>query len=204
MSEGLFYPNIWGRSILVSTEEILGKDRVDVVLYLTNLQHYIGNYPPLTIKKEFPFEHVARFQQGLYDLYGPRRARVLEIRGGEYIFRYSLSKYALMRKAAKAATSIGLAEMRFRLALQFFAKFFNAVSDQIVRVAEDQTNLYWIIDRCPICWGRTADEPICYLGIGLLRAISSWIIGGKQIRITETECQAVGGEACIFTIDKTF
>ena len=187
---------------MVSAEEILGKDKVDVVLYLTDLQDYIGNYPPHTINKEFPFEHVSRFQQGLHDLFGPRRARVLEMRGGAKIFNFSLEKYALVQKAARAATSVGSEEMQYRLALQFFAKFFNAVSDQIVRVAEDQSCWYWIIDRCPMCWGRTADEPICHLGVGLLRSISFWVTGGKEFRISETECIAMGGEACIYTIDR--
>jgi len=202
MSEQYFYPNIWGRSILTSAEEILGKNGVNALLNLAKLRDYIGNYPPDTIKKEFPFEHVSKLQQGLYDMYGSRGARVFATRGGERTFSHSLSKYDRVQKAAQVAMSVGSTEVRHRVGLQFFSKFFNAVSDQVVRIAEDQSYWYWIIKRCPMCWGRTAVEPVCHLGIGVLRAASSWATGGKKFRIAETECIAMGGEACIYSIDK--
>lgn len=202
MSEQYYYPNIWGRSILTSAEEILGKHGVNALLNLTRLSHYIGNYPPDTIKKEFPFEHVASLQQGLYDMYGSRGARVFATRGGEQTFNHSLGKYDRVQKAAKAAMSVGSTEVRNRVGLQFFSKFFNAVSDQVVRIAEDPTYWYWIIDRCPMCWGRTANEPVCHLGIGVLRAASYWATGGKKFRIAEIECMAMGGEACIYALEK--
>lgn len=203
MSEQYFYPNIWGRSILTSAEEILGVNGVNALLNLAGLQYYIGNYPQDNIRKEFPFEDVAKLQQAFYDMYGSRGARVFATRGGEQTFNHSLSKYDRVQKAARAAMSVGSTEIRHRIGLQFFSKFFNAVSDQVVRVEEDPNYWYWIIERCPMCWGRTANEPVCHLGIGVLRAASFWATGGKQFRIAETECIAMGDEVCVYSIDKT-
>ena len=202
MSDQLFYPNIWGRSILTSTEDILGASGVKGILNLAGLQMYIGNYPPDNIMKAFPFSHVASLQQALYEMYGSRGARVFAARGGEETFRHSMDKYDKVQKAAHAAMSSGSTEDRSRMGLQFFSKFFNTVSDQVVRIDEDSKYWYWHIETCPMCWERQADEPVCHLGVGVLNAVSFWATGGKRFRIAETECIAMGNETCVYTIEK--
>lgn len=202
MSDQYFYPNIWGRSILTSAEDILGTNGINALLNLAGLQQYIGNFPPDNIKKAFPFSHVAKLQQALYDMYGSRGARVFATRGGEETFRHSLDKYDKVQKAAQAAMSIGSTETRNRMGLQFFSKFFNTVSDQVVHIDEDHTYWYWVIELCPMCWERKSDEPTCHLGVGVLNAASFWATGGKRFRIAETECSAMGHENCVYAIEK--
>jgi predicted hydrocarbon binding protein len=202
MADQYFYPNIWGRSILTSANEILGDNGVNALLNLAGLREYIGSYPPDNIKKEFPFSHVARLQQALYDMYGSRGARVFATRGGEQTFRHSMDKYDKVQRAAQAAMRVGSTEMRNRVGLQFFSKFFNTVSDQIVRIEDDETYWYWIIERCPMCWERTADEPVCHLGVGVLNAASTWATGGVKFRIQEIDCKAKGDENCVYALDK--
>ncbi len=202
MTDQLFYPNIWGRSILTSAEEILGTNGVNALLNLAGLQEYIGNYPADNISKAFSFSHVAQLQQALYDMYGSRGARVFATRGGEQTFTHSLKKYDKVQKMAQRAMSVGSTEVRHRVGLQFFSKFFNTVSDQVVRIDEDDTYWYWIIETCPMCWERQATEPVCHLGIGVLKAASTWATGGKEFRIAETQCVAMGAEACIYTVEK--
>ncbi|MEA3352077.1 MAG: 4-vinyl reductase [Chloroflexota bacterium] len=201
MTDQYFYPNIWGRSILTSAEDILGENGVSALLNLTGLQEYINNYPPDTINKAFPFTHVAEIQQGLYDMYGSRGARVFATRGGKETFHHSLYKYDKVQKAARAAMRVGSVKMRAKIGLQFFSKFFNAVSDQVVRIDDDDNYWYWIIERCPMCWGREAQEPVCHLGIGVLKAASKWATE-REFRIQEIKCVAMGDENCIYAMDK--
>ena len=202
MVDQYFYPNIWGRNFLTATEDIVGRNGVNALLNLARLQEYIGNYPPENIKKSFPFEHVAGLQQALYDMYGSRGARVFATRSGEETLNYTISKFDLVRKAANAAMRVSTPEIRQQVGLQFFSKFINAVSDQVVHLKEGQSYWYWIIERCPFCWQRVADEPVCYLGIGVLKAALSWATGGKQYRIAEKRCIAMGDPACIYIIEK--
>jgi hypothetical protein len=202
MADEFFYPNIWGRSILTSANEILGDNGVNALLNLAGLQEYIDNYPEDNIKKAFPFSHVARLQQALYDMYGSRGARVFATRGGEQTFQHSMDKYDKVQKAAQAAMRVGSTEMRNRVGLQFFSKFFNTVSDQVVRIEDDETYWYWIIERCPMCWERTADEPVCHLGVGVLNAASTWATGGAKFRIQEIDCTAKGDDNCVYALDK--
>ncbi len=202
MSNQLYYPNIWGRSILTSAEEILGPKGINALLNLAGLQEYLGNYPPDNIQKAFPFSHVARIQQGLYDMYGPKGARVFATRGGEQTFQHSLAKYDTVQKAAQMAMGLGSVETRMKIGINFFSKFFNMVSDQVVRIDEDDRHWYWIIERCPMCHERHATEPVCYLGVGVLNAASRWATNGVKFRITETECIAMGHSACVLAIEK--
>jgi len=201
MSE-YYYPNLWGRSILTAAEEILGVQGVNALLNLANLPEYIGSYPPDNIKKEFPFEHVAGIQEALREMYGTKGARVFATKGGEETFNYSLEKYDKVQKAAQAAMTIGAMRTRLKAGLLFFAKFFNTVSDQVVRVEEDETHWKWVIEVCPMCHGKTANEPICHLAVGVLNAASTWATSGESLRIQPIQCKAMGAKEGIILLEK--
>ncbi len=202
MAEEYYYPNIWGRGILTAAEEILGEKGVNALLNLAGVPQYIGNYPPDNIKKDFPFSHVSKIQQALWEMYGSKGARVFATKGGEVTFQHSMDKYDKVQKAAKAAMAVGSMEARLKTGLMFFAKFFNTVSDQVVRVEEDENHWRWIIERCPMCWERTAEEPICHLAVGVLNAASSWAMGGEKVRIQATMCKAMGAENGVILLEK--
>jgi predicted hydrocarbon binding protein len=202
MTEEYYYPNIWGRGILTAAEDILGEKGVNALLNLAGLPQYIGNYPPDNIKKEFPFSHVSKIQQGLWDMYGPRGARVFATRGGEETFNYSLEKYDKVSKAAQAAMAVGSLRLRLKAGILFFAKFFNTVSDQKVRVEEDETHWKWIIERCPICWERKTDEPVCHLAVGVLNSASKWASGGEVLRTKAVECIGMGAKEGVILLEK--
>ena len=73
----------------------------------------------------------------------------------------------------------------------------------IVRTVEDRGDHYaYIMNPCPVCWGRTADRPICFAGGGLLEAGLHWLTGGREFRVDEIECVAAGGETCTYAIYK--
>jgi len=202
MSEQYYYPNVWGRSILTAAEEILGQKGVNALLNLAGLPQYIGNYPPDNIRKEFSFEHVAAIQEALREMYGTKGARVFATKGGEQTFNHSLEKYDKVQKAARAAMAVGSLRTRMKAGLLFFAKFFNTVSDQKVRVEEDETHWKWIIEFCPMCWGKTSNEPICHLAVGVLNSASRWATGGETLRIKATECIGGGAKEGVILLEK--
>lgn len=198
-----YYPNRWPRIILESTEEIVGKNGVDALLNLAGLQQYIGSYPPDDMKKEFPFEHVGRLQKAYWDMYGARGARAFAIRAGEKTLDDGIERFGKVAGAARAALKIGSMERRMGIGLEFFAKFFNTVSDQEVSVSEDEEGWYWNIHACPMCTGRTSDDPVCHLAVGVLQgAIKNFVDPHKRFRITPTHCQAMGHEKGMIIIEK--
>ena len=203
MSPQYYYPQKMGRLILQGMEEVMGTSGVNTVLHLGSLDSIIKNYPTTSSERTFSFETVSALQASLEKVYGPRGGRGVALRVGRSSFRYGLKEYGSM---------LGLTEMAFRLlplptklrtGARVFADLFNKHSDQKVRVDELENKIYWIIEHCPLCWERTADEAICHLAVGVLQEALYWLSGGKVFSVEETACVARGDETCTIVIDQT-
>ena len=145
---------------------------------------------------------MSKLHQSLEQVYGPRGGRGLALRSGRACFKYGIKEYGSM---------LGLTEMAFRLlplptklrtGARSFADLFNKHTDQQVRVEETEAQILWHIERCPLCWERHAEEPVCHLAVGLLQEALYWLSGGKVFSVEETACHARGDEHCIITIQK--
>lgn len=194
------YPQKMGRIILLGMEEVIGKGGMDAVLDLSALNDLQSS---AINERTFSFEIVSQLHQALEKVYGPRGGRGLALRTGRASFKYGIKEYGSM---------LGLTEMAFRLlplptklrtGARSFADLFNKHTDQQVRVEETETHIFWQIDRCPLCWGRTTDEPVCHLAVGLLQEALYWLSGGKVFSVEETTCHARGDAHCTITILKT-
>jgi predicted hydrocarbon binding protein len=201
--ESFFYPQKMGRIILIGMEEVMGVHGVDAILRLASLEKFIQNYPSASAERDFPFETVSLLQSTLEQAYGPRGGRGLALRVGRACFTYGLKEYGSM---------LGLTEMAFRLlslptklssGTKTFADLFNKHTDQKVRVEEKENKIFWHIERCPLCWGRTTDEPVCHLAVGLLQESLYWLSGGKVFDVKEITCIAQGDATCTIMIDPT-
>ena len=200
-AESFFYPQKMGRIILTVMVEVMGSHGMDAVLRLASLEQYIQNYPPPHSERDFPFETVSLLQSTLEQAYGPRGGRGVALRAGRACFKYGLKEYGSM---------LGLTEMAFRLlslptklttGAKSFAGLFNKHTDQKVRVEEKDNKIFWHIERCPLCWERKADEPVCHLAVGLLQESLYWLSGGKVFDVAETTCIAKGDSTCTIVID---
>jgi predicted hydrocarbon binding protein len=184
-------------------EEILGHNGVNAVLNLAGLPDYIDHYPPHNQDLKIPFVHLSAIQTALESIYGPRAGRGLALRAGRACFKYGLREFG---------PELGLTDLAFRLlplsarlqtGSQAFAALFNDFTDQKVRLEHDEKNIYWIIERCPLCWERQAEGPVCMLAVGLLEEALYWVSAGKQFQVVEKSCLACGDSACTIVIDKT-
>lgn len=203
MSQDFFYPQRMGRIILQGMEEIIGRNGVHAVLNLSQHSEYVSNYPPNSTEQTFPFRTISDWQTALEQVYGPRGGRGLALRTGRAAFSYGLREYG---------SQLGLTEMAFRLlplptklhvGARAFADLFNRHTDQVVRLDETESHLFWHIERCPLCWERHVEEPACHLAVGLLQESLYWISGGKIFNVEETGCIAHGDRACTISIEKT-
>ncbi|MBI2331959.1 MAG: 4-vinyl reductase [Chloroflexi bacterium] len=201
MSETTYhYPQKMGRIILLGMEEVIGKGGKDAILSFAKLGDLTSS---AANERTFSFETVSKLQQALEQLYGPRGGRGLALRTGRACFKYGIKEYGSM---------LGLTEMAFRLlplptklhtGARSFADLFNKHTDQRVRVEETDTHILWHIERCPLCWERKAEEPVCHLAVGLLQEALYWLSGGKVFSVEETACHARGDACCTITIQKT-
>jgi predicted hydrocarbon binding protein len=197
-----FYPNRWALIVLTSAEEIVGDKGVAALLNMAGLQEYIGGYPPDNMKKDFPFDHVARLQKAFGDMYGPRGARVFSTRAGQQSFKDGLARFGSVKQAFDLAMRVGTFEQRMNIALGFFAKWFNTVSDQVVSTEITEDHWVWYIERCPMCWGLKSDQPICHLAVGVLQAAATFASQGNRYRVDAVECIAVGAPRGVIKVQK--
>jgi predicted hydrocarbon binding protein len=198
-----FYPNRMGRIILLSMEEVIGRNGINAVLNLASLSKFIANYPPDDTKLEFPFSTVSNLTQVLEQVYGPHGGRGLALRVGRSCFNYGIRQYG---------KQLGLTETAFRLlplptklqsGAKAFAGLFNTCTDQQVQIEEEAGKLLWHIERCPLCWERKTQEPVCHLAVGLLQEALYWLSGGKVFHVEEKTCIAAGDKTCTIVIDQT-
>lgn len=198
-----FYPNRMGRIILLSMEEVIGRNGINAVLNLASLSRFIENYPPDDTKLDFPFSTVSNLTTMLEQVYGPHGGRGLALRIGRACFSYGVRQYG---------KQLGLTEMAFRLlplptklqaGAKAFAELFNTCTDQHVHIDEEGDTILWQIERCPLCWERKSTEPVCHLAVGVLQEALYWLSGGKVFHVEEKTCIAAGDQACTIVIDRT-
>ena len=197
-----YYPNRMGRIILLSMEEVMGRNGVNALLKLASLPSLIDNYPSDNTESAFPFSTVSSLTEMLEQAYGPHGGRGLALRIGRACFNYGVRQYS---------TQLGLTEMAFRLlplptklhaGASAFAELFNNFTDQRVRVEEDSGKILWHIERCPLCWERKTHDPVCHLAVGLLQEALYWVSGGKVFNVEEQTCIAAGDKTCTIVIDQ--
>jgi bacteriochlorophyll 4-vinyl reductase len=201
-SERRFYPNKIGRLYILSLEDVMGRNGVNALLNLAGAKHLVNNYPPNDLKREFPFKDLSTISLATETMYGARGARGMEMRAGRYAFTLGLKEFGPLLGMADLALKLMPMTMKMKIALNATAQTFDRFSDQPTRVEERKGQFLYIIERCPNCWGRKSDRPVCFLAHGILEEAVSWVTGGHNFRVEEIECRAAGAETCTFSIDK--
>ncbi|NWF63459.1 MAG: 4-vinyl reductase [Chloroflexi bacterium] len=197
-----FYPPKMGRIILLSLEEVIGKSGVGAVLSLVNSNELKTNLPSAAYERAFSFEAISQLHQALEQAYGPRGGRGLALRTGRACFKYGLKEYGSLLGLSEIAFRLLPLPTKLRTGVRSFADLFNKQTDQRVHIEETETFIYWHIERCPLCWQRQADGPVCQLVVGLLQEALYWLSGGKIFSVEETSCIACGDAECIISIQK--
>lgn len=199
---GYYYANLMGRILLISMEEVMGRNGLNALLNLTNMRQFIQELPPDNLERNFDFAFIANLTLGLDEIYGPRGGRGLALRGGRAIFSRGLKQFGALAGVSDLAFKVLPLQTKLKIGVPAVARIFTQFSDQISRVEEFEDHFLYYIDRCSMCWGRESDRPICYIAVGILQESLRWVSGGLEFRIEQTECIAMGATSCVFRIDK--
>ena len=199
---GYYYPNRIARIYLQAMEEVMGRNGLNALLNLTGLQQYIEEFPKNNLNREFDFSDFSNLNQGVFDVYGPRGGRGLSLRGGRATFDQGLKGFGALAGVGDIAFRILPEKTKLKIGVPAMARVFSQVSDQISRVESFDDHYLYYIDRCPVCWGRKSDHPICFVATGLLQSGLKWVSSGRDYRVQEIECIAAGSSSCVFKIDK--
>jgi predicted hydrocarbon binding protein len=196
------YANKIARISLQALEEVMGKNGLNAILNLAHLPHLIDNLPPDNLGREFNFADFSALNQALEEMYGPRGGRGLAQRAGRAAFADSLRNFGALAGVGDLAFKVLPLHTKMRIGIPAMAKIFSQISDQYSTVQEREEDFVYTIHRCPVCWGRTADRPVCFIAVGLLQEGLKWLSGGNEFRINESRCIAMGDPVCDFVIQK--
>jgi predicted hydrocarbon binding protein len=200
---GYYYPNRFALITLTALEDVMGKNGLNAILNLATLPRLIDNYPPANLEKQFDFSDYSMINSALEEMYGPRGGRSLALRAGRATFQDALKNFGAMAGVSDLAFKLLPLNAKLRLGLPAMGRIFSQVSDQHSRVEETDAAFHYIIERCPVCWGRAGESnPVCHMAAGLLAEGLKWVSGGHEFKVTETECVAMGGRSCRFEILK--
>ena len=199
---GYYYPNLIAKIYLEAIEEVMGTNGIKALLNLANMQQLIDNYPAGNLSKEFDFADFAHLNEAMESMYGPRGGRALSLRAGRKAFDQGLKNFGPMVGIADRAFRVLPLRLRLKVGLGAMAKAFSSTSDQISYVLEEDDHFLYVIERCPVCWGRHSEAPICHAALGIIQEGLNWGTGGLSFKTAEVSCIAKGDPACNFVISK--
>ena len=199
---GHYDPNLIARIYFGAMEEVVGRNGLNAILNLAGLTHLVDNLPPEDMRNEFEFADYSALCGALEVMYGPRGGRGLELRAGRASFATGLRGLGALSGAGDPAFRVLPLYAKLKVGVPALAEVFSQVSDQKSTVEDRGDHLAYIMSPCPACWGRTADSPICFSGRGLLEEGLHWLSGGRQFRVEEIECIAMGQPTCTYAIYK--
>ncbi|MEK7683031.1 MAG: 4-vinyl reductase [Chloroflexota bacterium] len=202
MTERHYYPNNMGRILLLAMEEVLGRSGLNAVLRLAGLDHLIGDYPPNTFDRGFPFEHLGEIHDSLDRLYGAKSGRGLAWRAGRICFKYGMQEFAPNLADGNLAFRLLPLRMKVITGANALTDLFNRHSDQVVHVSEDADRVWWHVERCPVCWGRHTEAPCCHLAVGLIQESLYWVSGGRSFMVEEIHCCGRGDSSCSIQVTR--
>ena len=192
------------RIYLTAIEEMIGHEAMQAVLNLTNTPQYIDNYPPDNMSRAIDFADFSAIGGALEKMYGPRGERGLGLHAGKACFSHGVTEFGSISGLGELTFKAIPFNAKLKIGLKAMAEAFATFSDQVTTVAEADEHFIYTIHRCPVCWGRhDLDKPVCFIAIGLLQEGLRWLSGGKDFRINESTCVAMGDDACEFIIQKT-
>ncbi|PJF43625.1 MAG: 4-vinyl reductase [Phototrophicales bacterium] len=199
---GYYYPNKFARIFLLAMEEIMGTNGLTAILRLAKLEELKGNYPPDNLDKQFDFADFTALQVALETMYGPRGGRGLALRAGRATFAEALKGFGALAGVGDLAFKVLPLPQKLKIGLPAMANIFTQFSDQISNVHEEEDKFIYTLERCPMCWKRQADRPVCYAGQGLLQEGLRWVSGGHEFKVDMATCIAVGDDIGRYVIFK--
>jgi predicted hydrocarbon binding protein len=200
---GFYYPNKFARITIQAMEEVMGTNGLNAILNQAGLKDFIGNYPPDNLEKGFDFADYTALNIALEDMYGARGGRALALRAGRATFAEALRGFGALAGVSDLTFKVLPMNAKLRIGVPAMANIFNQFSDQVSKVHEEGTDrIIYTLERCPMCWGRKTDKPVCHVGQGLLQEGLRWVSGGREFKVEMTTCMGMGNDMGRYIIYK--
>jgi hypothetical protein len=136
-------------------------------------------------------------------MYGPRGGRGLALRAGRATFADALRGFGALAGVGDLAFRVLPLSAKLKVGIPAVANIFSQFSDQVSNVYEEGNDrIIYTLERCPMCWKRTADKPVCFAGQGLLQEALRWVSGGHEFKVDLSTCIGKGDDMGRYIIYK--
>ena len=196
------YPNHPTRAFLLALEDVLGKNGVNALLRIANLQGWIDTYPAENFEREVDLSEFSSINAALEEIYGSRGGYSLARRASKSAFDLTWKQHGALGDLQTAAFDALPAQTSIKEGLTLFAEVLSTASDLECKVQEEDNLILFRVQNCPVCWGRESSAPNCHGFVGLLEGCLQWLGSGINFEVTEKECSAAGGDTCTFSINE--
>lgn len=206
MGDNMKVDNTTMRVLLETVDSIIGENGLNSVLNYSNMQSYIGNFPPLDDGLDVPIEDFHRIRKGLRDVFGDKGSRVLLRNTGAELIRAYLEKLSVLVKGVKLAIALLPDEKKIKYTVEVWAdltvkKVKTPMGKERFQVKEECGSVY-LLDRDNLMAEKMEGENSdCYFYIGILQYLSEWSTG-KKYDIVQTRSKARGEEFDEYRISK--
>lgn len=198
------YPNKFARIYLESLEEVIGRNGLNAVLNLADLEVFIRFQPPDNMEKGFDFSYMTALQRGLREMAGVKMGHGMASKAGQVAFKHAYREFGGQLELDELQALALPIEDKLDVTLPMMAEFFTRFSDQVSNAyCYDDERYVYTLERCPMCWGQKSTHPLCHAGKGLIEAALHWLSGGQNFRVDIQQCIAKGDDMGKFVIYKT-
>jgi predicted hydrocarbon binding protein len=198
--------NFMMRIYLETIQSIVGENGLKSVLNYGNLEKYIDNIPPDNDELEIPVEEVRALFLSLYELFGRKGVRGLQLRAGREISRLGIERRSRLVKAVCVAVRF-LPEVKKiqvileRVAEQTRKMYTVELREPLVEVKEEEDSFLLIYRDRFESKGVVSTMPVCNVFVGMLQYFIEWVTGHRH-EVEEIECRAMGHPADVFKVSK--
>lgn len=146
---------------------------------------------------------IEQFALTMKSVYGTQGGRGLMVRIGRSTFHQIIKYYGKASNLLIREFLILPIPNRLPIGLERLAGVFKQYFQQLVEVQEQDSSWLWCVEY-PLHTHdlQTAQDPDCYLMVGILQEYMTWASGGRFYRVAEQQCFFSGSRTCIFRIDK--
>jgi hypothetical protein len=199
MADDSVIVNALVRQALVSAQEVMGENGLNAVLRSSNLERFIGNFPPNDLNPSISAAEYAKFNEAIEAFYG-RGGKGMLRRIGKASFQYGVREQAALLGIAGAALKLLPERQRIKFILNGMVNALKKSNPQVdAWVDEGGDKIAYIERTCAICNSRHSEQPICYLYVGSVGEAVLWATGVEH-NIVETHCIAKGDSYCRFEV----
>lgn len=198
----LTYPNKMSRIMLMAMRDVMGANGINAVLNTARLSHLIDAYPPLDFGPGLNFGEVGQIMEAVEGIYGVQGGQHLLRQAGHACFTHGVEGFGVVLGFADVVLRLLPVSLRAQIGLEVLAEILTRYSSHRVVLGEGTDSLFFVLEPCGFCAGRSAETPVCSLGVGLVEEMLYWVTHGRRFRVEETTCVACGDPVCTLCIAK--